>query len=137
MASFQRDQSATQDREVSVEIEVSGPDALRNLQYLTPNNVAKLSIGQAHYSSLLYPEATFVDDILVYHIGENHYMLCINCANTDKDYRWIIDNVEGDVTVKNISDNVTQLAIQGPNAISVLQRLTDVELSVIKYYHFV
>lgn len=119
------------------EIEISGPQALAFVQHLTPNNAAKLLDGQAQYSALLYPEGTFVDDILVHRIGPEHYFLCVNATNTEKDFAWISQHLNGfDAVATNVSDQYTQLAIQGPLALSILQPFTDADLSAIRYYSF-
>ncbi|MCI0337570.1 MAG: glycine cleavage system aminomethyltransferase GcvT [Acidobacteria bacterium] len=120
------------------EIDISGPQALPLIQHLTSNDAAKLVDGQIQYSALTYPEGTFVDDILVHRFAADHYFLCVNASNTDKDYEWIQGKASGfDAAVKNLSANYTQLAIQGPKALGVLQQLTDADLSEIKYYWFV
>ena len=119
------------------EIEIRGPQALDLIQRLTTNDASKLSDGQAQYSGLTYPEGTFVDDILVHRFAPDHYFLCVNASNTGKDYDWIrgqAPDFEAEVT--NVSANYTQLAIQGPKALEVLQPLTGVDLSAIKYYWF-
>jgi aminomethyltransferase len=119
------------------EIEIRGPQALDLVQRLTTNDASKLSDGQAQYSALTYPEGTFVDDILVHRFGADHYFLCVNASNTDKDFDWIRSHASGsDAEVKNISANYTQLAIQGPKALEILQPLADVDLNAIKYYWF-
>lgn len=119
------------------EIEVRGPQALAFVQHLTPNNAARLADGQAHYSALLYPTGTFVDDILVHRCGPEHFFLCVNASNADKDFEWISRHTSGfDVEAANTSDNYTQLAIQGPQALSILQPFADVDLKAIKYYWF-
>jgi aminomethyltransferase len=119
------------------EIEIRGPQALELVQYLTTNDAARLSEGQAQYSALTYPEGTFVDDILVHRFAPDHYFFCVNAANTDKDFDWIRSHASGfDAEVINSSADYTQLAIQGPRALEVLQPLVDVDLGAIKYYHF-
>lgn len=119
------------------EIEVRGPQSLDLIQHLTTNDASKLSDGQAQYSGLTYPEGTFVDDILVHRFAPDHYFLCVNASNTDKDFDWIRSHASGfDAEVKNVSANYTQLAIQGPKALEILQSLADVDLAPIKYYWF-
>jgi len=118
------------------EVFVTGPDALKLLQQLTCNNVEKLKDGQIHYSGLMYPEGTFVDDLLVHRFDERRYMLCVNAANRDKDVRWILEHQTGDVQVEDASDRYAQIAIQGPKALETVQPLVDVDLSAIKYYWF-
>lgn len=119
------------------EIFISGNDALDLIQYLTPNDASRLVIGKAQYSALTTPKGTFIDDLLVYHLDENEYMLVVNAANSDKDYEWIMKN-KGNFSaeVRNESLNWTQLALQGPKAQEILQPLTELDLSEIKYYWF-
>jgi len=119
------------------EIEVKGEDSLSFLQRLTPNDVAKLTPGKIHYNALLYPEGTFVDDLLIYCLGEKHYLLVVNAANTDKDYQWIVEHKEGRVEVINRSPEYVQVAIQGPEAEGILAKLVDVPLGDIRYYRFI
>jgi aminomethyltransferase len=95
-----------------------------------------LSINQAHYSGLIYPEGTFVDDVLVYRFADDHFFLCVNASNRDKDFAYISDHAAGNVKVENTSDQYAQIALQGPKAISILQKLTSFDLSTIKYYWF-
>ena len=118
------------------EIELKGPGAFAAAQRLVCNDVSKMSIGQAMYSGLLYPQGTFVDDLLVHKIADDHYMLCVNAANTDKDFAWVKENASGDVEVLNTSLETSQLALQGPKARMVLEKITPVDLSAIKYYWF-
>ena len=103
------------------EAEVRGPQALQLVQHLTTNDASKLQIGQAHYSGLLYPTGGFVDDLLVHKISDEHYFLCINASNTDKDVAWMVGNtVQFDAEVVNASPHYSQLAIQGPKALATL-----------------
>jgi aminomethyltransferase len=119
------------------EIEIRGPESLALVQRLTTNDAAKLSDGQAQYSGLTNPDGGFVDDILVHRFGPEHYFLCVNASNTSKDFDWISSQSgEFDAEAKNTSDQYTQLAIQGPKAIAIMQSLTDVDLDAIKYYWF-
>jgi len=118
------------------QIELRGPDAFAFVQYLTTNDASRLSIGQVQYSALCYENGTFVDDITVYRLGQDHFMLTVNAANIEKDDEWIRSHVRGDVEVKNVSDETTLLALQGPKALTILQRLTPVDLSAIRYYWF-
>jgi len=118
------------------EVEVRGKDAFAYVQKLTTNDVSLLSKGKVQYSSMCYKDGGMVDDLLVYHCGD-YYLLVINAANVDKDFKWMQENVFGDVVLKNISGEVSQLAIQGPNSEKTLQKLTDTDLSKIEYYHFV
>jgi aminomethyltransferase len=120
------------------EIEISGPQALGLIQFLTSNDASKLADGQIQYSALTYPNGAFVDDILVHRFSEDHYFLCVNASNRDKDYEWITGKaVDFAAEVKNTSDEYTQLAIHGPKAQAVMEPLVDVDLSLLKYYWFV
>lgn len=111
------------------EIVISGNQALDFVQYLTPNNVARLDENKAQYSALTTPQGTFVDDLLVYYLDENIYLLVVNAANTDKDFQWIISHKQAfDVEVQNKSESYTQMALQGPEAHKILQPLTEIEL---------
>lgn len=115
---------------------VKGPQALPFLQKITSNNVAALSIGQVQYSCFPNAEGGIVDDLLVYRYEEQKYLLVVNAANIDKDWSWCVShNTEG-AELENASDGMAQLAVQGPLAIKALQKLTDINLSDIPYYHF-
>ncbi|HEV8660346.1 MAG TPA: glycine cleavage system aminomethyltransferase GcvT, partial [Thermoanaerobaculia bacterium] len=119
------------------EITVRGKQALELLQKSTCNNVGKLDDGRAQYNGLLYPTAGFVDDLWVGRRGENDYLLVVNAANSDKDFEWLSDCAKGmDVEVRNVSDDYALLALQGPNAQRILQPLTNIDLSQLKYYRF-
>jgi aminomethyltransferase len=119
------------------EIEIRGTQALELIQRLTTNDASKLQDGQAHYSALTYPEGTFVDDILIHRFAADHYFLCVNASNVDKDFQWILSHAaDFDAESTNVSPNYTQLAVQGPKALEILQPLTDVGLATIKYYWF-
>jgi aminomethyltransferase len=119
------------------ELTVRGHDALELLQKSTCNDVTKLADGRAHYNGLLYPTGGFVDDILIYRGDADAYFVVVNASNTDKDFEWLRDNAAGmAVHVRNVSADFAQLAVQGPNAVAVLQPLTDVSLASMKYYHF-
>jgi aminomethyltransferase len=111
--------------------------ALAAVQHLSMNDASKLAIGQAHYSAMLYPEGTFVDDVIVHRLGEDDYLLVINAGTREKDINWVRENTKGfDCIVEELSDAYTQLAIQGPRAEELLQKLTDANLAVIKNYWF-
>lgn len=119
------------------DILIRGPQALPAVQHISMNDASKLKIGQAHYSALLYPEGTFVDDVIVHKLGECDYLLVINAGTRDKDVSWVQKNVRGfHCHANDLSDFYTQLAIQGPKAIDVLKKLTDVDLTPIKNYWF-
>jgi aminomethyltransferase len=119
------------------EIDVRGPDSISFVNRLVSNDASKLIDGQAQYSALTTPEGTVIDDLLVYRFAENHLLLVVNAGTTEKDWDWIISH-RGDETVelRNASAEYCQIAVQGPDAISILQQLTAVPLSEIKYYHF-
>jgi aminomethyltransferase len=111
--------------------------ALAAVQHISMNDASKLAIGQAHYSAMLYPEGTFVDDVIVHRLGEDDFLLVINAGTREKDINWVRDNTRKfDCVVEDLSDAYTQLAIQGPRAVEVLQKLTDADLSGIKNYWF-
>src|SRR2546425_2044071 len=111
--------------------------ALAAVQHISMNDASKLAIGQAHYSAMLYPEGTFVDDVIVHRLGEDDFLLVINAGTREKDINWVRANTRGfDCVVEELSDAYTQLAIQGPRAVDVLRKLTDTDLSAIKNYWF-
>ncbi len=116
------------------QILIEGPESLDLLQHVTCNDVSRLKDQQIHYSALLYPEGTFVDDILVHRLAPNSYLLCVNASNTHKDFTWILHHNCYDAAVSDVSRNYAQLALQGPKAASVLQTLVDIDLGKIKYY---
>src|ERR1700688_4343527 len=111
--------------------------ALAAVQHITMNDASKLAIGQAQYSAMLYPSGTFVDDVIVHRLGDDNFFLVINAGTREKDINWVRENTPShDCKVEELSDAYTQLAIQGPRAIDVLQKLTDVDLRPIKNYWF-
>ena len=117
------------------DIRLSGPKALAAVQHISMNDAAKLAIGQAQYSALLYPQGTFVDDVIVHRLGEDDYLLVINAGTREKDFNWVRDNTRDfDCKVENLSDDFTQIAIQGPKGVDLLQKLTDANLSAVKFY---
>jgi len=120
------------------EIVVRGPRALEFVQLVSCNDHSKLVVGRAQYTGLMYPQATFVDDLLVHRTGDDEYLLVVNAANTDKDYAYLAELAAGepDVDVVNESDRWAQIAVQGPLAAEILQALTEVDLAAIKYYRF-
>jgi aminomethyltransferase len=115
---------------------VRGEGALDLIQRVTTNDASKLIINQAQYSCMPNNDGGIVDDLLVYRVSENGYMLVVNASNIDKDWNWIQQHNTAKVEMENISDKTALLAVQGPKALAVLQTLTDVNLSEIKYYHF-
>src|ERR1700724_283441 len=111
--------------------------ALAAVQHITMNDAAKLAIGQAPYSAMLYPSGTFVDDVIVHRLGDDDFLLVINAGTREKDIHWVRENTSThDCKGGEVSDAYTQLAIQGPRAIDVLQKLTDIDLHPIKNYCF-
>ncbi len=111
--------------------------ALAAVQHISMNDASKLAIGQAHYSAMLYPEGTFVDDVIVHRRGEDDYLLVINAGTREKDVNWVRENTKTfDCVVEDLSDAYTQLAIQGPRAINVMKKLTDANLDGVKNYWF-
>ena len=117
------------------DILLSGPQALGAVQQISMNDASRLAIGQAQYSALLYPQGTFVDDVVVHRQGEDEYLLVINAGTREKDFTWVRDNTrQFDCKVENLSDDFTQIAIQGPKAVNLLQKLTDADLSAVKFY---
>jgi aminomethyltransferase len=118
------------------EFKIEGPAALDLIQRVTSNDASKLIDGQAQYSCLPNDQGGIVDDLLVYRLRENDYLLVVNASNIEKDWNWISKFNTGGAVMKNISDDMCLFAVQGPKAVEVLQRLTAVLLSDIKYYHF-
>lgn len=119
------------------DILIRGPQSLDAVQHISMNDAAKLQRGQAHYSALLYPQGTFVDDVIVHKLGDNDYLLVINAGTREKDVSWVQKNVRGfRCHAQDLSDYYTQLAIQGPRAVDVLRKLTNADLSSIKNYWF-
>jgi aminomethyltransferase len=115
------------------EILIRGKDALALVQELTPNDASRLVPNQAQYTALTTSQGTFIDDLLVYCLGQEEYLLVVNAANADKDYAWIVAHQGGfDALVENASDRYSQLALQGPRAQEILQPLTDLSLSELK-----
>jgi aminomethyltransferase len=121
------------------EIEIAGPGALAAIQWMTSNDASKLSVGQIQYSALLTEQGTFVDDLLVYRLRDDHFLLVVNAGNIVKDYDYIVAQVRAtgaDAAVVNASSRYALVAIQGPRAAGILQTLTAVDLSGIRYYWF-
>ena len=120
------------------QIEIAGKDALKAVQHITSNDAGKLADGQVQYSALMTPEGTFVDDVLTYRLTPEHFMLVVNASNIMKDFNWITQHIAGigDAVAVNTSSRYALIAIQGPVAQQVLQGLTGVDLSAIKYYWF-
>jgi aminomethyltransferase len=120
------------------EIQFRGPGALAAVQHITMNDASRLKDGQAHYSALLTPAGTFVDDILVHRLSENDYMLVVNAGTTEKDYAWVRKQVGTfpSIHISDYSPYYSQLALQGPRSLETLQKLTKVDLAAIKNYWF-
>jgi aminomethyltransferase len=121
------------------EIEIAGADALKAIQHITSNDASRLADNQIQYSALTTAQGTFVDDVLTYRLSGDHFMLVVNASNIMKDFHWIVEHVRetgGDAAAVNTSSRYALIAIQGPSALDVLQRLTGVDLSAIKYYWF-
>jgi aminomethyltransferase len=119
------------------EIEVRGPEAIPFVNRLCSNDASKLVDGQAQYSALTTPAGTVVDDLLVYRFAPDHLLLVVNASTTEKDWEWITSHKEDEqVELSNLSANYCQLALQGPDALEILQTLTETPLAEIKYYHF-
>jgi aminomethyltransferase len=119
------------------EIEIRGPEAMKLIDYVTTNSVARLKNGQAQYSGLLYEHGGFVDDILVHKVADDSFFLCVNASNQDKDFEHIRGANRFDCDVEFAGEKYAQIAIQGPKALEVAQRLTETPLGAIKYYWFV
>jgi len=118
------------------EFKVEGPDALAYLQHLVPNDVSRLAINQALYTQICLPNGGTIDDLIIYKLEDSHYMLVVNAANIDKDFAWVEKQARDfQVLLTNQSNNTALLALQGPEAQSILQALTEVDLSTIRYYH--
>jgi aminomethyltransferase len=118
------------------EIEIRGPEAAKLTDFVTTNAVSTLKIGQIHYSGLLYEHGGFVDDILVHKVADDHYFLCVNASNQEKDYEHIRAQNQFDAEVEFASERYAQIAVQGPRAEETLEKLTKVDLCGIKYYWF-
>jgi glycine cleavage system T protein (aminomethyltransferase) len=119
------------------EIDIQGADAIALVNYLTSNDASKLIDGQAQYSTLTTPEGTVVDDLLVYRFSADHLLLVVNAGTTEKDWNWITSHKRNEsAELKNVSAEYCQLALQGPDALGILQKLTDLPIADIKYYHF-
>ena len=119
------------------DIRLRGLQALEAVQHMTFNDASRLAIGQAQYSALLYPNGTFVDDVIVHRLGTLDFLLVINAGTREKDFNWVREAAKPfDCVVENLSDDYTQIAIQGPNGWRTLQKLTDADLTQVKFYWF-
>jgi aminomethyltransferase len=115
---------------------VEGPEAEDLIQYLTTNDISKISDGQAQYTCLPNEKNGIVDDLIIYRFNVNKYLLVVNASNIDKDWKWINTHNTFDAQLRNASDEYSLLAVQGPKAIEAMQSLTSVDLSALKFYHF-
>ncbi len=119
------------------DIRIRGREALAAVQHITMNDASKLAHGQCQYSALLYPQGTFVDDVIVHRMADDDFLFVINAGTREKDINWVRENTKGfQCTVEHLSDDFTQIAIQGPKAQDTLQKLTDADLSRVKFYWF-
>jgi aminomethyltransferase len=119
------------------EIEMRGPGALPLLQKLLCNDASALQVGQVQYTALMHPHGTFIDDTTLYRRGQDHFFLCVNAGNQEKDFEWICRHNDTGATVENASEQYAQLAVQGPRAAEVVQSLTPLKLETLRYYWFV
>src|SRR5271169_3463317 len=119
------------------DIRIHGPQAVAAVQHITMNDASRMAIGQCQYSAMLYPQGTFVDDVIVHKMADDDYLLVINAGTREKDVNWVTENTKAfDCTVEHLSDAYTQIAIQGPKGAATLQKLTDADLSQVKFYWF-
>jgi aminomethyltransferase len=118
------------------ELEIRGPNARQTIQKLTCNDISRLAISQCQYSALTTPQGTFVDDLLIYRMAPDHFFLCVNAANQEKDYQWIREHAFSNTDVLFCSSDFSQLAVQGPKALEILSPLTEITLADMKYYWF-
>jgi len=118
------------------EIEISGPHALSLLQHITSNDASRLRDFQAQYSALMHPKGSCVDDCVVHRLTHDQFLICVNAANTDKDFDWIVGHNSVGAEVRNVSSEYAQLALQGPRAAEIVRKVSSVDLSGLKYYWF-
>lgn len=118
------------------EFEFTGPDALECVNYLTANNAAALVDGQAQYSILLNEEGTVIDDVIVYRLTNEHFLMVVNASNIEKDFGWVTSKAKGNVKIANKSDDYALIAFQGPLAAPILSKLTDINLQTVSTFHF-
>src|SRR6266511_2856570 len=118
------------------EFEIEGGEALRIVQRLCTNDASTLAVGQVQYSLLCYPEGGIVDDLTLYRLADDRFMLTVNAGNIDKDWSWVTEHGQGRARWRNVSDETALLAVQGPRAEGVVQRLADTDLTRVPYYHF-
>ncbi len=118
------------------EITVKGEDSEKYLQMLLTNDISLLNNNQIAYTAMCYPHGGVVDDLLVYKYSNTDYLLVVNASNTEKDYQWMKENIFGNTEILNVSENYAQLALQGPLAEAILQKLTRKNLNEIEFYYF-
>ena len=118
------------------EIDVRGPQALALLQHVTSNDVSALHDGQAQYSALMLPNGACIDDCVVHRFSPEHYFICVNAANTDRDYDWIVECNTFGADVENVSSQYSQIALQGPKSVEILKKISGSDPSTLKYYWF-
>lgn len=118
------------------EITVKGEDAEKYLQMIVTNDISVLNDNQIAYTPMCYTDGGVVDDLLVYKYSSTDYLLVVNASNTQKDFEWLLSQSFGNVEIKNVSDEYAQLALQGPEAQTILQKLSEVDLNLIEFYHF-
>ena len=118
------------------EFTISGNDAENFLQLLTTNDINKLAIGRAQYSTMCLENGGIIDDLVIYRF-DDHYMMVVNAANIESDFQWISNKIKGDVTLRDISDETNLIAVQGPKSGGLLHGITDHNLSKLKFYHFI
>ena len=118
------------------ELEINGPNAQESLQKLTCNDIRTLAVSQCQYSVLTTPKGAFVDDIVIYRMAPDHFFVCVNASNQEKDFLWIRENAFSNTEVNFRSDDFSQISVQGPRALEILKPLTDLNLAAIKYYWF-
>lgn len=118
------------------EIEIIGPRAAELVQLLLTNDISQYGAGHIMYSPMCYPHGGVADDLLVYKFDENRYMLVVNAANTQKDYEWITDHVMGGTAVGNVSPQIAQVAVQGPESGRILSTVTKADILSLDYYEF-
>lgn len=116
------------------EIAVRGPKALAVLQFTTCNDVSRLKVFQVQYTALMRPEGSAVDDCVIHRLGEDYYLICVNAANTENDYEWIQAHNSAGAEVENVSTQYSQLALQGPRAAAILQKVTRLDLLTLRSY---
>jgi aminomethyltransferase len=118
------------------ELEIRGPRAEETIQKVTCNDISRLAVSQCQYSALTTPRGAFFDDLLIYRLASDRFFLCVNASNQEKDYRWIRENACPGTEVVFRSDEFSQIAVQGPRALAILQPLTKISLADIRYYWF-